>query len=205
MDLEIKRNFFEIKYKKNETLDLPKIFGNNNPIHLEIGSGRGEFIYMKALQNPNINFIAVDIKEKRIKAIIRKLDMKTHPNVRVIKMFVDEESIKIFPFNTIRYLYIMFPDPWPKRKHHKRRMINDKFIEVLYRLLSFNGVLEIVTDHKGYAEWIKNHFINQNKFTPIYKNIFTRIPEENHIETYFELKMKKEGFIPFYFKFLKNS
>jgi len=205
MELKAKYDFFKIDYEINTKLNYFDIFKNNNPVHLEIGSGRGEFIYNKALQLPSINFFAVDIKEKRIKSIIRALDMEHHKNVRILKMFIDEESIKIFPENSIEKIYIMFPDPWPKRKHHRRRMINEKFIKILYNILTNKGTVEIVTDHQGYAEWIKNVFLSEKSFVPKYSEIYSREPEKNHIVTYFEEKMRKSGYIPYYFVFTKSG
>ena len=198
MNFEEKRDFFEINIDNAQTA-----FDNSNPLHLEIGSGRGEFIYNKALQNPNVNFFAVDVKEKRIKTIIRRLDENLHKNVKVIKVFIDSETIKKFPKDKIEKIYLLFPDPWPKKKHHRRRIIQSNFIDNLNILLKVNGVLEITTDHQGYAMWIKEHFDERNDFEPIYKEKYLRNPQKNHIITYFEEKKRAEGYIPYYFFYKK--
>ena len=205
MDLEEKRKVFEVKFNREIIPNFKEIFGNNNPLHLEIGSGRGEFIIEKSNRYPDINFIAVDVKEKRIKTIIRKLDPLINKNIRVIRMFIDSESIKFFSKEKFEKIYLMFPDPWPKRKHHRRRIINDDFITVLYNLLKRDGMLEIVTDHKEYALWINDHFKRRKDFKSFYQDGYTRNAPEDHIITFFEEKMRNLGYEPYYFKFIKKG
>ena len=147
----------------------------------------------------------MDVKEKRIKTIVRKLDEKLNANVRVIRMFIDSESIGFFAGERFERIYIMFPDPWPKRKHHRRRLINHNFIAILKNLLKPHGILEIVTDHSGYAQWITKHFKERDDFSPYYPNYFAREAEDDHIVTYFEEKMRALGFVPYYFKFVKRG
>ncbi len=203
MSILKKRALFEIKYEEDKILDYDKIFRNYNPVHLEIGSGRGEFILKKAAQNPQINFIAIDSKKKRIKTILRKLDGSLHPNVRVIRMFIDEKSIKIFGEKLIEKIYLIYSDPWPKRKHHRRRIIQTEFIKQLYSILNDKGMIELSTDHEGYAKWIISKFDKCNDFESFYKNQFTKKPESDHIETYFEKKKREEGFSPYFMKYRK--
>ena len=198
-----KRNFFEIKIDKEKQLDFREIFGNDNPIHLEIGSGRGEFISLKSLLLWNKNFLGIELKDKRIEDTLKKLDLEKHKNVRLMRLFVDENITKVIPTESIEHIYIIHPDPWPKRKHHKNRLIQNDFIDALYKILKIKGILEINTDHEEYALWILNIFRQRDDFKIFYEDGFTTIPPEGHIVTHFEAKKRKEGFEPFFMKFKK--
>ncbi len=200
-----KRDFFELQSKQEKELDFFKIFGNTNPVHLEIGSGRGEFLIQKALNLPDINFLGIELKEKRIKTILRKLDFKLHKNVRIMKLFADENLKKCIPEKAISKIYIIHPDPWPKRKHHKKRLINDRFIGVLSEILKSEGSLVIATDHSEYVNWIIKLFAARKDFVSKYKNGYSNIPAEGHLETYFEIKKRQEGFKPIFMEFEKKS
>ena len=199
--LEESRRIFELNIEENEMLDFHKIFGNAHPIHIEIGSGRGEFLIKSAQQNPDINFIGIDLKEKRVKTIYRKLYNEKLKNVRIIKIFLNEETIKFLPPNSIDKIHLQYPDPWPKKRHFHRRIIQHNFIEIMHRMLMNNGIVDIATDHEDYAFWIVEHFAERKDFTSIYKKGFTRESEIGHIETYFEKKKKEEGFEPYFMKY----
>ena len=198
-----KRIFFELKVGKEQILNFQEIFGNDNPVHLEIGSGRGEFLLHKSVQHPGVNFLAIEFKEKRIKTIIRHLDLKINKNVRVIKLFVDEKVTDYVPKESFQIIYIIHPDPWPKRKHHKNRIIQHHFIDVLWKILKPEGIIQLSTDNEEYANWIIQHFRERKDFKSFYKVGFSREPEEEHFETYFEKKKREEGFEPFFLKFRK--
>ena len=103
-NLEKKRDFFEINSKQEKELDFIEIFGNANPVCLEIGCGRGEFLIQKALNLIDINFLGIEFKEKRIKTILRKLDFKLHKNVRIMKLFVDENLKKCIQEKVLLWL-----------------------------------------------------------------------------------------------------
>ncbi|MEA2096571.1 MAG: tRNA (guanosine(46)-N7)-methyltransferase TrmB [Candidatus Cloacimonadota bacterium] len=195
------RKSFELQIEENEMLDFHEIFGNKHPVHIEIGSGRGEFLLRIAQQNPKINLIGIDLKEKRVKTIFRKLYKEKLKNVRIIKIFLNEETIKFLPPNSIETIYLQHPDPWPKKKHFHRRIIQSEFINILHKLLIKGGIVDIATDHEDYAFWIVDHFAERKDFTSIYKKGFTREPEIGHIETYFEKTKREEGFEPYFMKY----
>lgn len=201
--LEESRKIFELQIEENEMLDFYKVFENNNSVHLEIGSGRGEFLLYKSVQHPDVNFLAIELKEKRIKTIIRQLDPQINKNVRIIKLFVDEKITDYVPEGSFQMIYIIHPDPWPKRKHHKNRLIQHGFIDVLWRILKPEGIVELSTDHEEYANWIIQHFLERTDFESFYNKGFSRNLEEKHIETFFEKKKKEEGSEPFFMKYRK--
>ena len=202
-DLSKKREIFEINPASEQMIDFQEIFGNTHPVHLEIGSGRGEFLLAKALQNPGKNYLALELKEKRIKTIIRKLDEKIHKNVKLIKFFVDDKITEIIPAGSLEKIYIIHPDPWPKKKHHRRRLIQQNFIDVLWKLLSTKGSIFLSTDHCEYATWIVEHFTQRTDFRSVHEQGFSRSAPVDHSETYFEKMKKSEGFTPYFMEYYR--
>jgi len=201
--IEKKREYFQIYQKGNIHLDLFAIYGNKNPVIMEIGIGRGEFLAGQSLLHWQNNYLGLEINKARIDYALRQLDTKRHQNVRIIDLFADENLIELIKSNTIRKIYILHPDPWPKRRHQQRRIINHKFIDVLYQLLDDKGVIEIQTDHQEYAEWILQHFSEREDFIPVNGGI-TDIPRQGHLVTYFEEKKMREGNNPLYITYKKK-
>ncbi|MDA3814268.1 MAG: tRNA (guanosine(46)-N7)-methyltransferase TrmB [Candidatus Cloacimonetes bacterium] len=199
--LEESRRIFELQIEEKDMLDFKNVFGNKHPVHIEIGSGRGEFLFRTAQQNPEINFIGIDLKEKRVKTLFRILYKEKLKNVRIAKIFLDEESIKFIPPNSIERIYLQHPDPWPKKRHFHRRIVQHSFIDILHKLLTKGGIIDIATDHEDYANWIVEHFRKRKDFTSINKKGFTRESEDGHVETYFEKKKREEGFEPYFMKY----
>ncbi|MDO9577791.1 MAG: tRNA (guanosine(46)-N7)-methyltransferase TrmB [Candidatus Cloacimonadales bacterium] len=198
-----KSRYFQLELSAGQRLDFPAVFGNAHPVHLEIGSGRGEFLLQKAISHPEINFLALELKEKRIRTILRQLDPETHKNVRLIKLFVNEHVTDLIPAGSFQTIYIIHPDPWPKKRHNRRRLIQPKFIDVLHLLLQKEGIVKLSTDHEDYAGWIVRYFLERKDFSSIYKNGFTRNTPSDHVETFFEKVKREEGFPPFYMEFRK--
>lgn len=202
-EVENKRSFFQIYPCENEQLNLRAEFGNDNPVILEIGSGRGEFLTGQSLLDWDHNYLGIEINAERLKYTLRQLDMMRHKNVRVMNLFVDEKVITVIPEDSIRKIFIIHPDPWPKRRHHPRRLIQHQFLDVLYQILDERGVLEIQTDHREYSDWIMRHLGERKDFEPVNGGI-TDIPHHGHIVTYFEEKKMREGHRPVYITFRKK-
>lgn len=203
MDLKEKRAYFEINVDERPLLNFQEIFGNENTVYLEIGSGKGEFIAYRSLVNYDTNFVGIEIKNNRVDSICRKLDVARHTNVKLMRLFVDANVTEVIPEKSIKRIFINHPDPWPKTKHHKNRLINDKFIDTLNKILKLRGVVEIITDHVGYAQWIIDHFKVREDFISEYPEGFSKIPKMGHIVTYFEEVKRKEGWEPIFMKFRK--
>ncbi|PID28717.1 MAG: tRNA (guanosine(46)-N7)-methyltransferase TrmB [Candidatus Cloacimonadota bacterium] len=203
--LEEKRNFFLIKVEKDKQLDYEEVFGNKNPVHAEIGSGKGEFLAAKALLNPEINFIGFELKMKRIVKILKKLNIEDHPNVRIANFYIDHNITEHIKPQSLDCIYIQHPDPWPKRRHHKHRLIQQPFIDALAKMLKENAEVRIATDHDDYTKWIVKHFKERKDFSPKFENGFTLEPYEGHIVTYFETIKRREGFEPKFMHYRKIS
>ena len=138
------------------------IFGRSSPIYVEIGFGKGEFLYEMALRNPEINFVGIDFYLTGIAKLLRRMckyDNSNPPEPKNIKILIKDASSALkenFLDNSIQKIFILFPDPWPKKRHHKRRLIKPEFTNLLKKRLSEDGSVLIATDHEGYLEVIRN-------------------------------------------------
>ncbi len=141
-----------------------KDFTNQDNLILEIGFGFGDFTFELAKNNPNYNIIA---SETHINGVINLLSNLEKEPLNNISIFQDDVRILLnkLPDNILNKVYILFPDPWPKVKHHKRRIINHDFIKILSKKIQKNGKLIIATDHDSYKKWIMNVIINNDEFT----------------------------------------
>src|SRR5690554_3623126 len=104
-----------------------EVFGNDHPIHVELGCGKGRFISTLAMKNPEINYIAIDLKDEVLVFVLRKVNELGLTNVRIIPMFI-ERIDEIFEENEISKVYINFCNPWPKASHNKRRLTHPRFL-----------------------------------------------------------------------------
>jgi len=202
-----KKNYFLLEWETGKSkADFDEIFKDENPVTLEIGSGRGELIACLSEFYPGNNYLGVELSRKRIVTMLRRFDLQSNSNIRLIKAKVDPDFLKCFPENSFSQVIILHPDPWPKRRHHKNRLINESFIEQLFRVIKSEGEVLISTDYEEYAKSILQKFSSRSSlFRSVYDQGFRRESFWNDLETHFEAKMKKNGFTPFYMKYLKNT
>lgn len=205
MNFAEKRDYFQISYTEDKRINWKHIFDKDLSLNLEIGSGRGDFLIEKSRKEPNVNFLGIEMKEKRIKTIIKKLDKNQNPNVRILQMFLNEKNMGIFPHCSFKKIYIKHPDPWPKRRHHKRRLIQKGVVDRLNHILQLNGKIEISTDHADYAKWIVRIFNKRNDFYPLFQDGYQRQEPEGNIRTYFERKKRKKGLKPYFMCYQKRE
>lgn len=131
-------------------VDWTEIFGNAHPVEVEIGMGKGTFITEQARKRPEINFLGIEWARWFWRYASDRLRRNHCNNARTVRaeaaFFLTEHA----PAESVSALHIYFPDPWPKKRHHKRRLIQPAFLRIVERVLRPNGVLQIVTDHEGY-------------------------------------------------------
>jgi len=181
--------FNEKKIKENliqreGLLDFKKIYENDNDCIVDIGFGNGDLLKSIALKNPNYNFLGIDVYEPGIGQLIKKIKDKDIKNLKIIcedAVEVLKENIKE---NSLYGVSIFFPDPWPKKRHQKRRLINKDFINLLEFKIKNKGFIKIATDWKEYALEIENILSNYENFRKVKEiNIF-----KNREKTKFEKK-----------------
>lgn len=133
-------------------LDLQQLFGNANPVILEIGSGKGRFLISTAMERPGVNLVGIE-KSLHYHRVIRDRVLKRHlTNVRLINHDAFLVLRDMIPDASIAELHIYFPDPWPRKKEQKRRIIRAEVLEEIRRVLVEGGEAIYVTDHREYFE-----------------------------------------------------
>lgn len=122
------------------------IFGNENPIHIEIGMGKGQFIMKLAKEHPDINYIGIERYSSVLLRALQKMEIEPLPNIRFLCM--DASIItEVFDEEEVAKIYLNFSDPWPKERHAKRRLTSRQFFERYDKILARNGVVEFKTDN----------------------------------------------------------
>ena len=122
------------------------IFGNENPIHIEIGLGKGQFIMKLAKEHPDINYIGIERYSSVLLRALQKMEIEPLPNIRFLCM--DASIItEVFDKEEVAKIYLNFSDPWPKERHAKRRLTSRQFFERYDKILARNGVVEFKTDN----------------------------------------------------------
>ena len=166
------------------------LFGNNNPIRLEIGIGKGDFIIGMAEKYPDINFLGVEVQESVIVRAIKKLDNKKLPNVFV--MMVNADKLEDIIDHEIDTLHLNFSDPWPKTRHVKRRLTSESFLNIYDNL--FKGDAHIIqkTDNillfaYSIEELVKHGYI----FNKVSLDLANE--DIDNVETEYEHKFKSKG------------
>jgi len=123
------------------------------PLVVELGFGRGEFLQDLAAREPDVAFLGVDYAHKRVVKLARRLAVTPLANVRIVEARA-EEVVAELPEECVRTFWMNFPDPWPKARHHRRRLLQAPLVAELARRLVPEGLLEVATDHEEYAEHI---------------------------------------------------
>lgn len=137
---------------ENKRINFVDIFGNTNPIIVEIGFGMGDATWQIAKANPNINYIGIEVHTPGVGKLLSEIQKNELKNLYIIEYDAMEVLQNMFGDNSINGFHIFFPDPWPKKKHHKRRMLQRPRTDLLAKKLSAGGYLYFVTDWLEYAE-----------------------------------------------------
>ena len=122
------------------------IFGNENPIHIEIGMGKGQFIMQLAKEHPDINYIGIERYSSVLLRALQKMEIEPLPNIRFLCMDASINT-EVFDEEEVAKIYLNFSDPWPKERHAKRRLTSRQFFERYDKILARNGVVEFKTDN----------------------------------------------------------
>lgn len=135
-----------------DPLDLRALFGNENPVILEIGSGKGRFLVDHALRHPDRNFLGIEKSLHYHRHIVDRLVRRGVENVRVVNHDAAVVLEKLLPAESIDEIHIYFPDPWPRPREQKRRLIRTETVAQMKRILHSAGTGWYVTDHRDYFE-----------------------------------------------------
>jgi tRNA (guanine-N7-)-methyltransferase len=136
-----------------DRLDLEKIFGRKAPLHVDLGCGNGSFLCALAQRAPDKNFLGIERLLNRVRASARK--GATLDNVRLLRVESSYAVCYLLPTESVERFYLLFPDPWPKRRHHRRRIVTPDFLTSIHGALQKNGSIYIATDDLDYFRKIK--------------------------------------------------
>jgi tRNA (guanine-N7-)-methyltransferase len=173
-------------------ISLEKTFGRNAPLVLEIGFGMGLTLFNSAKKYPEHDFIGIEVHQPGIVALLAQLKTQALNNIRIINADAVMVLEQCIPDNSLEQVLIFFPDPWPKNRHHKRRLIQPEFIALLQKKLKSKGILHIATDWEDYANHILAVLKNNPAFMALEPHESSRFLTDR-ISTKFEQRGKKQG------------
>jgi tRNA (guanine-N7-)-methyltransferase len=137
-------------------VEFRDIFGRNAPLHVEVGSGKGTFLLNQAKFQPDVNFIGIEWASRYYRFAVDRIGRWNLTNVRIIRTDAARFIAEFVPDGCVDCFHIYFPDPWPKKRHHKRRFLNLANVDHLIRCLKPAGTIRIATDFSEYFEQIKS-------------------------------------------------
>jgi tRNA (guanine-N7-)-methyltransferase len=155
---------FGVEFQESE-IDLGTLFPSAQPIVMDIGYGMGEATWQIAKANPSTNYLGVEVHMPGVGKLMARLDEYELTNVRLIERDVFEVFYYMVKDSSLDGVHLFFPDPWPKKRHFKRRIVNERFLSDVAAKLKPGGYLHIATDWVPYAEWIKEVFSQTKLFT----------------------------------------
>jgi tRNA (guanine-N7-)-methyltransferase len=131
-------------------LDLEAIYGRSAPIEVDLGCGDGSFLVEIAAANPARNFLGIERLLGRVRSTRRKITQRGITNARVLRVETSYAVRQMLPADSVALFHLMFPDPWPKRRHWRRRVVTEDFFASIHRALAPHGLLRIATDQADY-------------------------------------------------------
>lgn len=146
-------------------LNLNQIFPEKTKVIMEIGSGMGEATAQIAKANPEVGYVAVEMHSPGLAALLILINQMELENIKLIREDATYLLANHIPDNSVDGIHLLFPDPWPKNRQHKRRMVQSEFIEMVGRKLKPGGFIHIATDWQPYADWIKVRFDKSESFS----------------------------------------
>ena len=164
-------------------------FDTSKRIEIDVGCGKGRFLLAHAAANPDTQFLGIERQLPRVRKIDKKAQRAGLDNVRLLRLEAAYSLEFLIPENAVDRFYVLFPDPWPKRRHHGRRLFQPAFLETLWKCLKSGGEIQVATDDADYFHDIVKIFKADPRFIPA--TPFERPPEE---QTDFELIFRAKGY-----------
>ena len=169
-----------------------EVFGNDHPIHAEFGGGKGKFIIEMAMKYPEVNFIMVDAVTEVVLKAAQRAERHHLPNLKIVMLDL-RFAENYFAEQELDRIYLNFSDPWPKKRHYKRRLTHREFLEIYKRILKTDGWIHFKTDNRGLFEFSLNEFAETDM---IMRNITLDLHAlgcEDNVMTEYESKFSSMG------------
>ena len=171
-------------------MDLSSIFGANGSLMLDLGAGEGSFIIDYAMKNPQACLFAIEKKISRVRKIASKARRLNLKNLRVVHCCWEQFLLRHCMPSSVDEIHILFPDPWPKRRHHKRRSIKAPVVQAIADVLKPNGICRLLTDNREYFLWSEKLFLLSGYFEEKPLSLPSEYPE-----SLFQKRFKERGII----------
>ncbi len=149
---------YGIPFDPTVRLDFEALFGNANPVWMEIGFGDGTSLATLAASHPERNWLGVEVHPPGVGRLLKQIEAQRLNNLRLMRHDAVEVLERMIPPGSLAGILLFFPDPWPKKRHHKRRIVQPGFVELVAARLTPGGLFHAATDWTPYAEWILEHF-----------------------------------------------
>jgi tRNA (guanine-N7-)-methyltransferase len=182
----------QLEIRVQEGADPRQLFPGKEQFYLEIGFGAGEHLLSRALAEPEAGFIGSEVFLNGLGAFLRHVDKARPGNIR---LFTSDARLLVeaIPTSALGGIYILFPDPWPKLRHHKRRLISHAFLSELARVIRPGGFLHLATDDVPYLRWMLCHMLEREEFCWQAQTPKDWDAPEGHIPTRYERKAHAQG------------
>jgi tRNA (guanine-N7-)-methyltransferase len=152
---------------RERPLDLARLFGRDARRVLDIGFGDGEALLTNALNNPAVDYLGIEVHEPGIGHLLLLLEQAGNTNVRVVARDAADFVPELLPSESFDAVDLFFPDPWPKKRHHKRRLVQPPFVAEIARVLKPGGLLHVATDWADYARHTREVLAADPQFIPV--------------------------------------
>lgn len=187
----------DIDQELGGTLNWSEFFGNDNPVEIDVGCGRGLFLFHASQANPDINYLGIELDWKEARRGARRLQKRTLSNVRVLGGDVFYVFKKMIAPHSVDAIHVYFPDPWWKRKHRERRVFNDQFVDLAAGLIRGEGLLHSWTDVEEYFGVISALMEHHPLFNTLPPPEEKAPQDDMDYQTSYERKKRKLG-LPIY-------
>lgn len=176
-------------------LDLRQLFPREAPLEVDVGCGDGAYLATIAEQSPERNFLGLERLAGRVRSACNKIAQRQLENARVLLIDASYAVEYLFPARSVAAFHILFPDPWPKRRHQRRRVLDDAFFDALKGALAPGGLVRFATDQRDYFDHV--HEIARRKFT-------IKKPDNEVARSTFQRRFEEVG-APIYRLVLRNT
>ena len=163
--LAMRQYWDQYSLSAGQELILNQIFPQKERVILEIGSGMGEATAQIAASSADTGYLAVEMHSAGLAALLLLIVEKQLTNIKMIREDATYLLANYIPDNSVDGIHLLFPDPWPKNRQHKRRIVQSEFVEMAGNKLKPNGFIHIATDWVAYAEWSQGKFGSDSRFT----------------------------------------